>query len=234
MDTETTARMKRCIRCRSLRQKPAVEGGWCPRPFPVHVPSRPDGHGERGLSVPLILLASYSRATLPVCGQQTPRYSTLRCQEGRNLNSRHSSPYFSESQPLVGRIGGSAPGDTAGGGAGWEASAFSPQHERCCSHPPTQGRFSILGDTPRPPSEGACPLCTPPRLCQVILLMIIRLGLRRPARPACGGGYGAPPLQELGLAAGRPALRVAVRWGQAAGSKRRDSVKKDRRKRSLP
>ena len=51
--------------------------------------------------------------------------------------------------------------------------------------PPARPREvnKILGDTPRPPSEGACPLCTPPGLCQVILLMTIRLGRRARCPP---------------------------------------------------
>ena len=51
--------------------------------------------------------------------------------------------------------------------------------------PPARPREvnKILGDTPRPPSEGACPLCTPPGLCQVIWLMTIRLGRRARCPP---------------------------------------------------
>ena len=47
--------------------------------------------------------------------------------------------------------------------ARWGASASSRQHERGSSHPPAQERLLILGDTPRPPSEGDSPPLNSPR-----------------------------------------------------------------------
>ena len=63
------------------------------------------------------------------------------------------------------------------------------------AHP--RGVLGNLGDTPRPPSEGASPLCTPPGLYQVILPMTIRLGRRatcltvgRDVRPTSHARFG--------------------------------------------
>ena len=63
MDSDTTARMKRWRQGLDFPQNPAAVGDSGPRES--RASSRLSGSGARGLSVPLMLLASYCSAKLP-------------------------------------------------------------------------------------------------------------------------------------------------------------------------
>ena len=80
-----------------------------------------------------------------------------------------------------------------GGGVGVVAATWA------LFFPPSRPRgvLSNLGDTPRPPPEGAGPLRTPPGLRRAILSMTTRLGYEATGRaPATGGQAPSRPYRD--------------------------------------
>src|SRR3972149_9693619 len=110
------------------------------------------------------------------------------------------------------------------------------------AHPALEGILN-LGDTPtqtgarpgRPPAKGVHPLCTPPGLCRVVLLMTMRLGHRRAhvfprlmvviRLLAVDVGAGLAPAQPRAPARGAPTPAAGRgrgwRWWCAGGPRRR-------------